>query len=78
VPSLNCLRLALEARGGADPVALAASIFDNPRQAWDQLGTYRMRADEGYPQAGVDPALRSLERQLEIPPGQSVFRSESR
>lgn len=78
VPSLNCLRFALEARGGSDPASLAARIFDNPRQAWDQLGVYRMRADEGYPQAGVDPALRSLEQQLKIPPAQSVFRSQSR
>lgn len=78
VPSLNCLYFALEAGQGAEPVALARRVFDDPRQAWEQLGVYRSRSDEGYPQSGVDAALRALEQELRIPPEQSVFRTDSR
>jgi len=78
LPSLDCLLLALEARAGADPAALASKIFESPVQAWSQLGIYRHRGGEGYPQDGVDSALRSLERQLNISPAESVFRPDSR
>ncbi len=78
LPSLNCLCFALEAQAGANPATLVGQVFENPRQAWDQLATYHGRADEGYPQAGVEAALRTLEHQLQIPPEKSVFRRDSR
>ena len=78
VPSLNCLLFALEADAGADPASLIAKVFETPHQAWLELGVYRRRVEEGYPQAGVDSALRDLERQLNISSAESVFRTNAR
>lgn len=61
-PTLNAIVFVLEHRASPTrPAAeLAAAIFSSPESAWRSLSNYRTRAGEGFPQDGVDEAIREL------------------
>lgn len=77
VPTLVSLRFALEARANPelDPHDLALQLFGNPHAAYDRLGNYFLDIRSRLPMDGVAPALRALEKELDVAADQSVFKA---
>ncbi len=76
-PTLLCLRFALEHRENPDidSDALALELFRTRENAYRQLGDHFLDIRGDYPMNGVASYLRKLERTLEIPEDDSVFRA---
>ncbi len=70
VPTLLCLRYALEARENPpeDPVAEVTAIFGSETKALRNLGAYFTNIHSRMPMDGVETAIRLLERRAGISP----------
>ena len=75
-PTLVILLLVLEchANPAIDSAQRAIQLFETPKKAYDALSTHWQRTRERFPVDGVASALESLEKTLNIPPPQSIFR----
>ncbi|RYD20306.1 MAG: hypothetical protein EOP88_15565 [Verrucomicrobiaceae bacterium] len=75
VPTLQVLLLILEAHENPDmdTAARAIEIFGSKESAYEALSNHWFRTRERFPVYGVAKALESLERQLNIPPADSIF-----
>ena len=73
VPTLLCLRYALEARENppADPVGAVVAIFGTETKALRNLGAYFTNIHSRLPMDGVETAVRLLERRAGIAPEDS-------
>lgn len=75
-PTLLCLLVVLEAHEdpGMDGAGRATALFGTPEKAYDALCMHWQRTRERFPVYGVAAALESLERTLEIPAEESIFK----
>lgn len=80
VPTLRCLRFALEMRAqpGADPLELAQRYFGGLQRAYEELGSYHLDVWGEFPQNGVAEALRALEDNPGVHRHGSIFDERSR
>jgi hypothetical protein len=74
-PTLKALLLVLEAHQTPemDPTQRAIEIFGTPEKAYEALTGHWQRTRERFPVYGVAAGLEGLERQLGIPPENSIF-----
>ncbi len=56
-----------------DPAARATELFGSPEKAYRAMTIHWRRTHEQFPVYGVSQAIESLEKQLQIPPAESVL-----
>lgn len=76
VPTLMMLLLVLEAHENPamDVPARAIEIFGTPEKAYEALSGHWQRTRERFPVHGVAGGLEALEKQLNVPADQSIFK----
>lgn len=74
-PTLQTLMFVLEAHENPemDKVQKAVEIFGTPEAARESLSAHWQRTRERFPVHGVAETLQALEKQLNIPPDQSIL-----
>jgi hypothetical protein len=70
VPTLNCIHFVAETRANPQRPMRERILdsFETEELAWSKLRLYFDRASEGFPQTGVEAALRWLQERVEVPP----------